>query len=380
VSAEREPTRLRIGEGYISGYLSVFLGLLSLGGVLCFLFPEFLTTPEFRSQYPVEVFRQVLRGCLLVSFALALLSIMLCGRKTLALLGAGISAVAIWMGGAGVAIQQFGGSDVHLSLDWLLLDLLALACLFLPLELFWPKRKQQTRFHREWKTDLIYFVIGHLFVQSMAVTVQAPAVFLFSRLELGALQEAVRSLPFAAELVLVLLVADLFQYGAHRAFHRIPVLWRFHSVHHSIRDIDWLAGSRLHLVDIVITRGFSFIPLYVLGFSTDVFHTYVVIVSLQAVLAHANTRLPFGPLKHVLVSPQYHHWHHSTDPSVYDKNFAIHFPLIDRIFGTCHQPGDDWPEATGLVGTAFPKGFLRQLAFPFGHDPAHTDVPEASER
>lgn len=75
VNTEHEPTRLKIGEGYISGYLSVFLGLVSLGGVLCFLFPEFLTTPEFRSQYPVEVFRQVLRGCLLVSFALALLSI-----------------------------------------------------------------------------------------------------------------------------------------------------------------------------------------------------------------------------------------------------------------------------------------------------------------
>ncbi|MAB77805.1 MAG: hypothetical protein CMJ89_00505 [Planctomycetes bacterium] len=75
MNTEHEPTRLKIGEGYISGYLSVFLGLVSLGGVLCFLFPEFLTTPEFRSQYPVEVFRQVLRGCLLVSFALALLSI-----------------------------------------------------------------------------------------------------------------------------------------------------------------------------------------------------------------------------------------------------------------------------------------------------------------
>ena len=136
-------------------------------------------------------------------------------------------------------------------------------------------------------------------------------------------------------------------------------------MHHSIRTVDWLAGSRLHLVDVLLTRAFSYLPLYVMGISIQVFYAYVVVVALQAVCAHANTRLPFGPLKHVLVTPQYHHWHHSDDPRFYDKNFAIHFTFIDRIFGTHHLPGDAWPESMGLSEEEMPKGYLRQLVHPF---------------
>jgi lathosterol oxidase len=177
-----------------------------------------------------------------------------------------------------------------------------------------------------------------------------------------------------------MLVADLFQYAAHRAFHGNRFLWRFHAVHHSIRAVDWLAGSRLHLVDILVTRAFSYIPLYVLGFSMPVFYAYVAIVALQAVAAHANIRIPFGPLKYLLVTPQYHHWHHSDDPELYDKNFAIHFPLIDWLFGTYHLPGDRWPETMGLGEERFPKGYLRQLVYPFWNDPKTAEVVDPSGR
>ncbi len=61
--------------------------------------------------------------------------------------------------------------------------------------------------------------------------------------------------------------ADLVQYGVHRAFHRVPALWRFHAIHHSIREMDWLAGSRLHFVDVVVTRALVVLPAFTLGFS-----------------------------------------------------------------------------------------------------------------
>jgi lathosterol oxidase len=170
-----------------------------------------------------------------------------------------------------------------------------------------------------------------------------------------------------------MLVADLFQYAAHRSFHANRFLWRFHAVHHSIRSVDWLAGSRLHLVDVLITRSFSYVPLYFLGFSMSAFYAYVAIVALQAVAVHANTRIPFGWLKYLLVTPQYHHWHHSDDPAFYDKNFAIHFPAIDRVFGTYHLPGNEWPESMGLQQEQFPKGYLRQLIYPFTRNPSDSD-------
>ncbi len=374
------PQRLRFGEGKISGHLSIFLALISLGAVLCFHFPEYLTTAEFRAEYPVEFLRWVLLACLVLAFAFALTSFLLSRKARLALIGFLISSLAVVLGGNTVEIDNLNQSIFTISLDWLLIDILVLSAIFIPVELFLPKRADQPRFHREWKTDLVYFAIGHLFVQFTAVAVKVPAESIFGGWGLQGIQATVSGWPFLVQLTLAMLVADLFQYTAHRAFHSSRFLWGFHAVHHSIRAVDWLAGSRLHLVDILVTRAFSYIPLYVLGFSMQVFYVYVAIVALQAVTAHANTRIPFGSLKYVFVTPQYHHWHHADDPAFYNKNFAIHFPLIDMIFGTCHIPGDAWPETMGLGQEHFPKGYLRQFVYPFLHDPKEADLADPSLR
>lgn len=362
------PRRLRVGDGTISGYLSIFLGVLALGGVLCFHFPQYLTTPEFRALYSVGVLRWVLHACLVLSFGFALSSFVLSGRSRLGVTGLSFSALAILLGGGGVEVAEFEQSLLTISLDWLLIDLLLLSAIFIPLELFLPQRADQTKFHPEWKTDLVYFAVSHLVVQYTGLAIRTPAHALFDGWGLDRLHEVVGGWPFALQLLCAMLSADLFQYAAHRAFHAHRILWRFHAVHHSIRTVDWLAGSRLHLVDVVITRAVSYLPLYLLGFSLRVFYCYVVIVALQAVAAHANVRIRFGWLRYFLVTPQFYHWHHSDDPAYHDKNFAIHFPFLDRLFGTYHLPGDEWPESTGLRGQDFPRGYLRQFIYPFGRD------------
>ena len=374
------PGRLRVGDGLISGYLSIFLTLISLGAVICFHFPEYLTTPEFRAVYPIAVLRWLLLAFLVLAFAFALTSFMLSGKSRLGLIGVLIAALAIVLGGNAVEIDDFDQSIASISLDWLLIDIVVLSSLFVPLELFLPKRVEQSRFHPEWKTDLVYFAIAHLFVQFTAVAVKAPAESIFGGLGFATLQSTVSSWPFLLQLIAAMAVADFFQYAAHRSFHANRFLWRFHAVHHSIRTVDWLAGSRLHIVDILITRAFSYIPLYLLGFSMSVFYAYVMIVALQAVTAHANTRLPFGFLKYLLVTPQYHHWHHSDDPEHYNQNFAIHFPLIDKIFGTHFLPRDAWPATMGLGDERFPRGYLRQLVHPFRFDPKTAEVADPSNR
>ena len=375
------PARLRLGEGEISGYLSIFLAVISLGAVICFHFPEYFTTPEFRSAYPVEILRYVLLVCLILAFGFAITSFLLSRQAKLAFTGVLLSALAIVLGGTSIEIEEFDQSLLSISLDWLLIDILVLSVIFIPIELFLPKRQAQTKLHLEWKTDLMYFAVGHLLVQYTAIVIKYPAENVLSGFGMGAIQAAVKGWPFVVQLLVAMLLADLFQYTAHRAFHANRFLWRFHAVHHSIRAVDWLAGSRLHLVDIVVTRAFSYIPLYLCGFSMSVFYTYVVIVALQAVAAHANTRIPFGWLKYVFVTPQYHHWHHADDPAVYNTNFAIHFPLIDRLFGSYHLPGDEWPEGMGLGAERFPRGYLRQLVYPFMTDPANSsNLVHPSER
>jgi lathosterol oxidase len=374
------PARLRLGEGRISGALATFLGLLAVGGVLCFHFPQYLTTAEFRAQYPIATLRVLLLAGIVLSLAFGLMSILLSRTLSWGAPGIVLGLCALAMGGSNVEVSGFEQGALSISLDWLVIDSLLLASIFIPLELFLPQRREQTKFHEEWRTDLVYFAISHLLVQFTAMAVRAPATVLFGGVGLDAIRSWVRALPALLALPLAMLTADLFQYSAHRAFHRFRPLWRFHAVHHSIRTIDWLAGSRLHFVDILLTRAFSYIPLYVLGFAAPVFHTYVAIVALQAVAAHANTRLPFGLLKYLLVTPQYHHWHHSDEPRFYDKNFAIHFPFIDRLFGTYYLPGSKWPASTGLGQVRFPKGYLRQFLFPFVADPKVAAIQQVSDR
>ncbi len=366
--------RLVIGEGFISGYISIFLGVLSALAVFCFHFPEVFTTPEFREVYTGELMKAILMGVIIASFFFAVLSFLLSKKKQLAVIGILFSALSIALGGFDVQPRSVDKTLWHLGLDWLLIDLLLLSVIFIPIEMAFPKNKNQSRFHEEWRTDLVYFVISHLFVQFFGVITQAPAKLLFGHVGLDKVHAWVHSLPFVVEFLLALLVTDLFQYWAHRIFHSHVYLWRFHSVHHSTRAMDWLAGSRTHFVDIFVTRSISFLPLYICGFSEITFNTYIIFVSIHAVLIHANTDINFGFLKYIFVTPQFHHWHHCEDPAHYGKNFAIHFPLIDKIFGTYYLPGNVWPEATGVKEGNYPKGYLRQLVYPFTKSPFDNDL------
>ncbi|MDC3307381.1 sterol desaturase family protein, partial [bacterium] len=168
------PPRMQIGEGRISGAVSIVFGAIALGGVLCFHFPEFLTTPEFRAQYDVGVLRGILLGCIFLTYACALRSLIANASKRTGLIGGALATASLLLGGAGVEVDAVRETGFYLSLDWLLLDLIAMALVFVPLELFFPKRADQTRFHPEWRTDLAYFVMAHLFVQGIAAMSERP--------------------------------------------------------------------------------------------------------------------------------------------------------------------------------------------------------------
>lgn len=363
-----------IGEGKISGYVSIFLATLSFLAVFCFKFPEVFTSPQFREIYTGESMRLLLTIVIIASFFFAVVSFMLSSKKRWALIGILISVLTVLVGGFTVQGRSVEKTSWHLGLDWMLLDLLLMALIFIPIEMVWPKNKEQSRFHEEWRTDLVYFVISHLFIQFFGVFTQKPAALFFGWMGLSGVHAWVNSLPFLVELFLAFFITDLFQYWAHRFFHLHAFMWRFHSIHHSTQNMDWLAGSRTHFIDIFFTRSFTFIPLYVFGFSSITFNTYVIFMAIHAVLIHSNTRINFGFLKYIFATPQYHHWHHCEDPKYYGKNFATIFPFIDRIFGTYYLPGETWPEGTGVHEANYPKGYVKQLIHPFTQSPFDTDL------
>ncbi|WP_136667021.1 sterol desaturase family protein [Flavobacterium sp. H122] len=365
---------VKFGEGIISGYASVFLGILSFLGVFCFKYPEWLTTPEFRNVYTGESMKILLTAVIIASLFFAVVSFIRSNRKKWALYGIGFCVLAIVLGGFEVSPRSVHTTDIHLGLDWLLLDLFLMAVLFVPIEIVFPKRKNQRTFHEEWRTDLVYFVVSHLLVQFFGVITQQPAKLFFGWMGLSEIQSFVQSQPVLLQLFFAFFISDLFQYWTHRFFHTHTFLWRFHSIHHSTENMDWLAGSRTHFVDIFVTRSMAFIPLYVLGFSTITFNIYVIFMAIHAVLIHANTRINFGILKYIFATPQYHHWHHCKDSEYYGKNFATIFPFIDKIFGTYYLPDNVWPEDTGLLETDFPKGYIKQAVYPFTKSPFDNDL------
>lgn len=353
------------GQGRISGYLSIFFGVAGFLAVLCFMFPSYLTVPDLRQSYPVPLLRKLLMLALIVSFVLALVSFLLSRQKRLALTGVLFSGAAILLGGWNVETGEIHQTAFPVGLDWLILDLVMLAVIFIPLEAIFPQIIRQRTLHHEWQTDLTYFALSHLFVQVFGIITQAPATLLFGGLGLQGLQTTVRALPFVVQLLLALLLTDVAQYWAHRAFHEIEPLWRIHSVHHSTQAMDWLAGSRTHFIDIFVTRSVSFIPVYILGVTPAVFLVYIVIISFHAVFIHANVNWRFGPLRHIISTPQFHHWHHADDPTAYNTNYAVFFSFVDRLFGTFYLPKDQWPAKYGVSMPNYPKGFLPQFVYPF---------------
>jgi lathosterol oxidase len=354
------------GSGWLSGVLSVALGAIGLGAVCCFHFPSLLTVPELRSLYPVPFIRALLHLVLVGSFIAGVISVCLRRRKVLGMAGICLTLVAALLGGSRVPLDGELQTGPFLGLDWFLLNLMAYSAVFIPLERLFARLPEQAVFRDGWRTDLVYFFLSALLVQVTTLLTMKPAMTLFAWAVSADVQSAVSSQPLVVQFGEILVLTDLVQYWVHRAFHRVPVLWRFHRIHHSADVMDWLAGSRLHLVDVAVTRGLTYVPIYVLGFAETALVAYVAFVSIQATFIHANVRFNFGALRWIVATPQFHHWHHGAEPEAVDKNFAVHLPLLDRLFGTCYLPGHRWPESYGLAGgTPVPPGYVRQLVDPF---------------
>jgi lathosterol oxidase len=363
VTAPRAEEGRHFGSGWISGTLSALLGAMSFGAVVCLRFPQYLTSPHLRDLYPMGLVRALVHVCLVSAFVLGVVSVTLRRSKWLGSTGIVSTVLAGLLGGSEAASNAPVVASTYLGLDWFLLDLFMLGILFVPMERLFA-RLEQPVFRPGWTTDLTHFLVSHIAVQLLIFLTMAPAIVAFRFALDSPVQRAVTSQPGWLQFCEILVVADLTEYAVHRTFHSVGFLWRFHAVHHSSRTMDWLAGSRLHLLDIVVTRALAFMPLYAFGFSRAPIYAYLVFVGFHAVFLHANVRFRFGWLEELLGTPRFHHWHHSPQPEALDKNFAIHLPWIDRLFGTLYLPKDEWPASYGVDGNPVPEGYFRQLGYP----------------
>jgi lathosterol oxidase len=200
------------------------------------------------------------------------------------------SRAATLLGGSSVPINGDLGNGPAIGLDWFLLDMLLVTLIFSPIEVLWPAYPKQSVFRREWLNDVVYFLSTHLPIQLTSFLILLPATQLSAILNLSSVTEQITRLPWLVQFFLAVLVADLAQYFIHFCFHKVPWMWRFHAIHHSSKALDWIAGSRAHLVEDVVVRGFILIPMMLI-FPHEINVAYLFFVNVHATWTHCN----FGP-------------------------------------------------------------------------------------
>ena len=231
--------------------------------------------------------------------------------------------------------------------------------LFVPLEKVFALRRQRT-FRPGLLTDLTHILVNSVLttIAVLVLVIAAAIPFVWLRR-----MDLVGGLPEWGAIALAAVVVAVANYWGHRLTHTVPFLWRFHSVHHSIEQMDWVASGRLHPLDQAFTQAFTVFPLVLLGYGAGVFGGVAVFITLLALFQHANVRLRFPGVRWVINTPEWHHWHHALDVDAHDKNFGL--PVVDKLFGTAYLPKGARPVGFGTSSPVPADGYLRHLAYPF---------------
>ncbi len=184
-----------------------------------------------------------------------------------------------------------------------------------------------------------------------------PISFTFD--SLGAVPMIGPGLEILAMIFVPLLLHDAWFYWVHRIEHKVPFFWRFHRLHHSDERMNTTTYLRDHFLQNGLLR--AFFPVFTLGLFVDLslrqagraaFYSTLFLFFLS-MFYHSAIRVRVAWLDRILVTPQVHRIHHSTDPQHYNRNFADALPIFDILFGTYHPPKKDEFPATGL-GPDFP--------------------------
>jgi sterol desaturase/sphingolipid hydroxylase (fatty acid hydroxylase superfamily) len=241
--------------------------------------------------------------------------------------------------------------------------LFGLSLLFLVLERVLP-RKSQPLFRTEILQDFCYLVFNS---EYLGVLIGLAAIPLSTRLDPVLSIRLVENTPLHWQLPILIVTFDLLQWSIHNLLHRVPWLWEFHKLHHSIEQMDWIGNWRFHGVEVVVYRSLLYVPAALLGFAGEAMFWYGVVNTFVGHFAHSNTRFKLGPLRYLVNSPEMHQWHHAhPDSGPANRNFGIALSIWDWLFGTAYLPNDVGPRRFGFSGIEeYPHSIGGRLIAPF---------------
>lgn len=240
-----------------------------------------------------------------------------------------------------------------------IIGIVLLGLVIVPLERLAPLRRQRIA-RAGLLTDLTHLLVSGVLASALTIGLVVLAAIPRLPLRQLGLQD---HLPSWASATLALTVAFVGSYVGHRLTHSVPWLWRFHAVHHSTVHMDWVASGRLHPVDSAFTQTCAILPLVVLGYEAGAFAGITILITVLAVFQHANVRIRIPLLRWIILTPEWHHWHHAADPEGHNTNFGL--PIIDKIFGTAYLPKNRRPTGFGIDDPVPASDYVAQLRYPF---------------
>jgi sterol desaturase/sphingolipid hydroxylase (fatty acid hydroxylase superfamily) len=265
------------------------------------------------------------------------------------------------------------GIDLFRLLIWLVLIFAVLT----PLELLWPARRKKL-FRKGWTTDLGYYFVNNYIPSIIILPGLAVLGWALHSLVPQSFYGFMGDLPLLARLGIALVAGEIGYYWAHRLSHETPLLWRFHAVHHSAEELDWMVSSRGHPLDVAFSHFCGLAPIYALGLvqptpqNPDIVSIlFVIFGRIWGFLIHANVRGRIPGFQHILSTPGFHQWHHTKTDHV-DRNYASILSCLDVIFGTFYLPKE--PPAEYGISSPMPNDLIGQLAEPFAPRRSETDL------
>lgn len=172
------------------------------------------------------------------------------------------------------------------------------------------------------------------------------------------------ALPLPAQMVVFLIGEDFILYWTHRLFHGRR-MWRYHAVHHSSEELDWISAARFHPVELFLRGVAADVIMLLIGISPNVLVVLGPLTVAHSAFVHANLNWTLGPFKYVIATPVFHRWHHTAADRGGEKNYASTFPILDILFGTFYMPKDELPDRYGIGDPGYPMSFPAQLVHPF---------------
>ncbi len=248
------------------------------------------------------------------------------------------------------------------SIGWLVL----IGAFMAAAERIYPANRAQRFFRSGFVTDIIYWLTPYFLYGPLAPRPLAAAAAWTAKALTGSPHFGfgfIGHQPLWAQTAEAFFFADFLSYWAHRWLHG-PSLWGFHAIHHGAEELDWLSTIRNHPVNVVIQRFVLTAPLLALGFPVQAILAVAPASAIYNILTHANINWRFGPLRHLLVSPMLHRWHHTPGKGA-DSNFGEVLAIWDAMFGTFYLP-EGPPQRLGLDHGP-PEDFVGQTLWPIDY-------------